>query len=98
MSGTKEGLTLLPVGRLVMSPLALLGSPLWAELLVTLTYQFDRIIVDTPALELGKDALLLGQPLDGAIHVIQSGALPAGRVLTALEQLKTTRVPVLGPC
>ncbi|MFK8496283.1 GumC family protein [Aeromonas hydrophila] len=92
----KEGLTLLLVGRLVMSPLALLGSPLWAELLVTLTYQFDRIIVDTPALELGKDALLLGQPLDGAIHVIQSGALPAGRVLTALEQLKTTRVPVLG--
>uniref|UniRef100_UPI003BA2EB31 GumC family protein n=1 Tax=Aeromonas jandaei TaxID=650 RepID=UPI003BA2EB31 len=92
----KEGLTLLPAGQPVSSPLALLGSPRWSELLATLAGQFDRIIVDTPALEVGKDALLLGQPLDGAIHVIQSGQLPASRVLSVLAQLRDARVAVLG--
>ncbi|MGL5505117.1 MAG: hypothetical protein ACRDCL_16425, partial [Aeromonas veronii] len=89
-------LTLLPAGQPVSSPLALLGSPRWSELLATLAGQFDRIIVDTPALEVGKDALLLGQPLDGAIHVIQSGQLPASRVLSVMVQLRDARVAVLG--
>ncbi|MGL5294617.1 MAG: GumC family protein, partial [Aeromonas sp.] len=92
----KEGVTLLPAGQPVSSPLALLGSPRWSELLAALAGQFDRIIVDTPALEVGKDALLLGQPLDGAIYVIQSGQLPASQVLRVLAQLRDARVAVLG--
>jgi Mrp family chromosome partitioning ATPase len=92
----QDGVTILPAGQPVLSPLALLSSARWPALLTALAADFDRIIIDAPALAAGSDALLLGQPAVTAVVVIRANAVSTGRASAAVAQLVTAQIPVLG--
>jgi len=63
------GLFLLPVGITPPNPLELIERPAFGLLLRELLTKFDYVIVDTPAAELGADALVIAARCGAALPV-----------------------------
>ncbi len=58
--------------------------------------QFDYTLVDTPALSICNDAVLLGQVADGIVLVVGSNSTRRETARIAKEGLRAANVPVLG--
>jgi polysaccharide biosynthesis transport protein len=86
----------LPCGGLPRHPQQLLRSARMAALLRWGAGQFDRVIVDTPPLNLVADAALLGNAVDGVVLVARAGVTPFGALAHVAEHLRRARMPVLG--
>ncbi|VFS90964.1 Capsular polysaccharide biosynthesis protein [Kluyvera cryocrescens] len=70
-----DRLTFMPRGQLSGSALLMLTSPQLASLLNALREQYQRIIIDTSAVNQAQDSQLIGRQSDGVLLVIQSGRL-----------------------
>ena len=58
--------------------------------------EFDYVLVDTPAIHLYGDAVLLGQLTDGIILVVGSNTTRRESARLAKESIEAAQVPVLG--
>lgn len=63
------GLFLLPVGITPPNPLELIERPAFALLMRELQVKFDYVIVDTPAAELGSDAVVIASRCGAALPI-----------------------------
>lgn len=63
------GLFLLPVGITPPNPLELIERPAFALLMRELQTKFDYVIVDTPAAELGSDAVVIASRCGAALPI-----------------------------
>jgi capsular exopolysaccharide synthesis family protein len=86
----------LPCGGLPRHPQQLLRSARMAALLRWAGSQFDRVIVDTPPLNLVADAALIGTAADGVVLVARAGVTPFGALAHVAEHLRRARMPVVG--
>jgi capsular exopolysaccharide synthesis family protein len=86
----------LPRGGLPRHPQQLLRTARMASLLRWSAGQFDRVIVDTPPLNLVADAALIGSAADGVILVARAGVTPFGALAHVAEHLRRARMPLLG--
>lgn len=91
-----ERLDLLPRGQLSGSALLLLTSPQLASLLATLREQYQRIIIDTSAVNQAQDSQLIGRQSDGVVLVIQSARLQTSELQAVLATLKREQNRVIG--
>ena len=91
-----EQLDFLPRGQLSGSALLLLTSPQLAALLATLREQYQRIIIDTSAVNQAQDSQLIGRQSDGLLLVIQSARLQASELQAVLATLKREHNVVTG--
>jgi receptor protein-tyrosine kinase len=66
------GLFVLPAGALPPNPLELLSRPAWGAVLAEAQSTFDLVIVDTPALCQGEDAVLTAARAGSALVVARS--------------------------
>jgi len=69
-------LTILPAGRSDPNPIALLSPDRVQPLLEECARRFDWVLVDTPPVTAGADALLLTRFVQGVVLVIRAGAAP----------------------
>jgi capsular exopolysaccharide synthesis family protein len=86
----------LPTGSLPAQPAALLDSPAMQELLQRLPTYYDRIIIDSPPINIVTDAALLTAYADGVLVIARSGVTATQALSFAMEQLRHVRAPVLG--
>lgn len=91
-----ERLDLLPHGQLSGSALLLLTSPQLASLLATLREHYQRIIIDTSAVNQAQDSQLIGRQSDGVVLVIQSARLQTSELQAVLATLKREQNVVTG--
>ncbi|MFQ4136140.1 GumC family protein [Nodosilinea sp. PGN35] len=91
-----EHLDVLTAGVLPPNPAVLLDSQRMVAVLEQLGQTYDFIVIDTPALNIGVDALALGQMADGVVLVTRPGTVDIDSAAVAKERLSQSRQPVLG--
>lgn len=78
------------------NPAELLGGELFEEMLETLKKVCDYIIIDTPPIGRVIDAAVVAGKCDGAVLLIESGAISYRFAQEVKEQLERTGCPMLG--
>ncbi len=89
-------LDVLTVGTIPPNPAALLGSQRMSLLIQEAVQNYDCVIIDTPALSLFGDALILSKMADGILLVVRPGVLDSSVAKTAKTMLEQARARVLG--
>jgi capsular exopolysaccharide synthesis family protein len=77
-------------------PLNLLGSDRLDAVLGELGARYDRVIIDTPPLNIVMDALVLGAKADAVVLVARVGATPVDALAFAGEQARNAGVTITG--
>jgi capsular exopolysaccharide synthesis family protein len=80
-------LTVLPAGSPEPNPIALLSPDRVQPLLGECARRFDWVLVDTPPVTAGADALLLTRFVQGVVLVIRAGAAPYHVIEKAVADL-----------
>lgn len=78
------------------TPAELVGSEKMGHLLELFQTQFNYILVDSPALAVCTDAVLLSLVTDGALLVVHGGQSPREVVRHSYDQLRSVGARVLG--
>jgi capsular exopolysaccharide synthesis family protein len=91
-----DNLDVLPAGVRPPNPLALLDSKRMAALIEEFSSAYDFVIIDTPPLLVGADALTVSQMTDGILLVARPGVIDYDNANTAKEMLKRSNYNVLG--
>ncbi|MBD2567384.1 GumC family protein [Anabaena lutea] len=91
-----DNLDVLPAGVRPPNPLALLDSKRMAALIEEFSSAYDFVIIDTPPLLVGADALTVSQMTDGILLVARPGVIDYNNAHTAKEMLKRSNYNVLG--
>jgi succinoglycan biosynthesis transport protein ExoP len=91
-----EGFDLISSGPLPSNPLRLLESVTMRNLIESLRERYDLIIVDTPAVDVGNDAISISRYCDKVLFVIASGESSVQKIKRIMESFKTFMIPVLG--
>lgn len=89
-------LKVLTSGVIPPNPMALLDSQRIATLIEQFSETYDLVIIDTPALNVAADALILGQKADGILLVVRPGVVDSQTAAFAKELLAKSNQRVLG--
>jgi succinoglycan biosynthesis transport protein ExoP len=92
----QTGMAVLTAGHTPPNPAELLGSRRFKDLLQELKTSFDWIIVDTPPVMAVTDAPIVAHVADGTVFVVGAQMTSRGVAKTAVDQLLTANVHVLG--
>ncbi len=87
---------LVPAGAAPPNPSELLNGQYMTDLIKWARDQFDYVIVDCPPLGLVTDAAVVAPVCDGAIILLEWGAIRYTMAQEVLLRLRTTQVPILG--
>ena len=91
-----DGLEVICSGPTPANPTELLDSAAMEELLEEAKRRYDIIILDTPSMAAGADALIVADKCDGAVLVIRRGKTKFDAAAKAKETLESGRVKVIG--
>lgn len=89
-------LMLFPAGVASAHPLEVLSSTKVARFLTGLAEAHDVVVIDTPPLEEGHDAAVLGGIADGVVLVAREGRTRKDRLAEAAQTVARSRGKVLG--
>lgn len=87
---------MVPVGREVPNPLALLSGRHFEELLDTLTKMVDYVIVDAPPVGVVIDAAEIAKVCDGTIIAVHYNDVRRQELLDVKQQIEQSGCPILG--
>lgn len=90
------GVQVLTSGPLPHNPTALLGSPEMSALLEKLTRQFDKVLLDTPALLPVIDAAMIAPHVDGTLLVVKHARVRQENLQAVLRQLTFSQARIIG--
>ncbi|TAE57212.1 MAG: polysaccharide biosynthesis tyrosine autokinase [Nostocales cyanobacterium] len=96
ISKVMDNLDVLPAGVRPPNPLTLLDSKRMAALIEKLSSHYDFVIIDTPPLLVGADAVTVSKMTDGILLVARPGVIDHHNALSAKEMLKRSNYNVLG--
>lgn len=89
-------LTLLPVGKTVLTPLPLLTSEDFSLLIDTVAQRYDLILIDTPPIGMVIDSAEIAQKCDGIIIVTEYNHSTLRELRNIQKVMEQARCPVLG--
>lgn len=89
-------LDFLPTGDPRDVPIEVLGALELRQLIASVSRQYDRVILDGPAVLGLADCRMLGRIVDAAIMVVRSGAHELKPLYRAKVMLEQSRVPLAG--
>jgi len=90
------GFSVVPAGTTGDAAVELLGRLRAAEVLGELSRRYDFVIVDTPALETGLDALALAPHVDGCVLVVRAGKTGRAALLRSKQQIEQAGGKITG--
>lgn len=90
------GLSVLPAGAQPPNPLELLARPIYPRLLANLAFEFEVVILDSPALSKHTDAQSIAAGAGAALIVTRRNASRIARVRDAAETVNETSATVIG--
>jgi capsular exopolysaccharide synthesis family protein len=83
-------------GAFPSNPSGVVGSREMRALLERLAPHFDRILLDSPPVNIVTDAVVLAPYVDGVVLVARAGVTPHAALALAAEQLRHARVQLVG--
>jgi len=89
-------LDVLTAGTIPPNPAAVLDSQRMAALIQEASRDYDFVIIDTPALNVFADAMILGKLADGVLLVVRPGVVNSAAATTTKALLEQSRSQVLG--
>ena len=89
-------LHLIPCGHIPPNPSELLGSKAMRELLVTLSNDYDRIVIDSSPVSAVTDAVVLSKVVDGVVLIVQANSTEREVVRRSIDQLVAVNAQMLG--
>lgn len=89
-------LSLIPVGRNVKTPLPLLTSDEFGQLLLMLETSYDYILIDTPPLGMVIDGAEIAQKCDGSILVLEYNLSTIHSLRNMQRLLEQAGSPIIG--
>ncbi|AOS97226.1 Tyrosine-protein kinase ptk [Microbulbifer aggregans] len=92
----RRGLDILPSGVVPHNPQELLGKPQLAEVIKSLAEKYDRVIIDTPPIQVVSDALMVSRLADSTVYVVKANGESQAFVKTGLDRLIATGAKVDG--
>ena len=87
---------MVPVGRDVPNPLALLTNSHFAELLDMLARMADYVIVDAPPVGVVIDAAEIAKACDGTLIAVNYNDVSRQELLDVKQQIEQSGCPILG--
>ena len=87
---------MVPVGRVVTNPLALLTNSHFAELLDMLARMADYVIVDAPPVGVVIDAAEIAKACYGTLIAVNYNTVSRQELLDVKQQIEQTGCPILG--
>lgn len=84
-----QQITMLPAGPVPTHPAEMLGSGAMRRTIETLRSQFDRVIIDAPAVSPLADVGILAPLVDGVLLVVQAGTTTKPAIQDAVANLGT---------
>ena len=90
------GACIMPAGRDITSPMTLIDTPYFGEMLDHLATQFDLILVDTPPVGVVIDAAEIGRRCDGCVLIVNYNTTRRRELVEAKNQMEQSGCPVLG--
>jgi capsular exopolysaccharide synthesis family protein len=96
VEGSSAELNFLSCGAVSSNPTGLLESDNLRTLLDGLRRTHDRIIIDSPPVNIVTDAAVLSAQADGALLVARSGVTDGAALVYAVDQLEHVSAPVVG--
>ena len=91
-----ENFSVIFAGPYSPNPAELLEEPLFEELIHALETEYDYIIIDTPPMANLIDGAIVARNCDGAVLVIESGAISYHLEQKVKNQLDKTKCRILG--
>ena len=91
-----SGLTIMPCGQRPPNPLELLTSPKFAHILEELKQSFDRIIIDTPPVQVVSDSLIIAKQADAVIFIVKSNDTRVGVAQNGIGKLVRVNAKIAG--
>jgi len=92
----EPNLHVLTSGPIPPNPMELVVSRGMRELMAVLQKHYDFILIDTPPLMAGADAILLGEQSDGIILVTLGGKTPRKTIEKARDEIAKFNIKMLG--
>ena len=92
----QTGLHILLSGSIPPNPLELLSSKRFANLIKDIESQYDRIIIDSPPINLVSDALILSQYAKAVVYVVHADKTHQRVVKNCLDRLAQYEAPLAG--
>lgn len=89
-------LSLLPCGPIPPNPAELLSSDKMREMLRTLAWRFDHILIDSPPLMNVTDPVILSTMVDGVVIVVHGGETPRDHLRRARHELVSVGAKIFG--
>lgn len=90
------GLALLPAGPTPPNPAELLSRPVLARILQQSMSTFDVVLVDTPAMSLGTDAMMLARASGASLMIARSNVTRMAEFNEAVEAMNSAGINVVG--
>jgi succinoglycan biosynthesis transport protein ExoP len=91
-----NGIDMLSAGTVPPNPLELLSSPRFAKAIEVLKSKYERIVIDSPAIQAVSDAMVLSTFANSLIYVVKSAATAIPLAEKGIGQLLQNNAPVSG--
>jgi len=91
-----HGACVIPAGRDVSNPMALIDSPYFSAMLEELADAFDVVLVDAPPVGMVIDAAVMAKDCDGCVFVVEYNRTRRRDLAAARRQMEQSGCKVLG--
>jgi capsular exopolysaccharide synthesis family protein len=91
-----QNLDLLPSGRRAPNPAELLAQPNVVALLKQLTWEYDRVVIDSPPVNAVSDSLTLAPQMHAVVLVMRCGKTPRRATIRAIALLQKAGARMAG--
>jgi capsular exopolysaccharide synthesis family protein len=92
----QDGFDIIPAGVIPSNPLELISSKAFKEILVSLSEQYDRIIIDSAPVQAVSDPLILSTMADSIIYTIRANSTPYRAVAAGIARFTHSNLPLTG--
>jgi capsular exopolysaccharide synthesis family protein len=92
----KDGFDLIPAGVIPSNPLELISSKTFKEIVLSLSAQYDRIIIDSAPVQAVSDSLILSTMADSIIYTIRANSTPHRAVSAGIARFTHSNLPLTG--
>lgn len=90
------GIDVIPAGSVTPNPQELFCSTEFAELLNSVSEQYDYVVIDSPPCGALTDSHMLSAQIDQLLYVVKAGETPVQRIRASLFKLKNFNAPIAG--
>lgn len=91
-----QNLEVIPCGEFPHNPSELLGSALARIIIEALSEKYDKILIDSPPVNMVTDPVILSRIADGVVFVVRAGKTKRNAAQQARDQLQSAEMIMLG--